>query len=149
MPDTQAQRDILIVEDSDDDFEATERALRRVANLPNMIRRCHDGLEAWEYLTGKPISNSPLPPTRPGLVLLDLNMPGLDGRKLLQRMREHPELRSIPVVIMTTSGESEDVEACYRSGANSYVHKSASWSEFSQEIRHLYEYWFQVALLPK
>lgn len=142
-------QDILIVEDNDDDFEATERALTRSKNLSNPIARCRDGSDAWAYLNGEGRYASPQPPRKPGLILLDLNMPGLDGRQLLARMKKSADLCQIPVVVMTTSVADEDVNACYRAGANTYVRKPISWSDFSEAVTRLNEYWFQIALLPK
>ena len=145
-PDAQ---DIIIVEDNDDDFEATERALKRNKNLSNPIIRCKDGLDAWHYLTGQGTYATRLRMGEPGLILLDLNMPGLDGRKLLAWMKADEELKKIPVVVMTTSTAKEDIESCYRAGANTYVRKPVSWPEFSEAVTRLLEYWFQIAILPK
>lgn len=149
MPERPAPQEILIVEDNNDDFEATERALVRNKNLSNPIVRCRDGLDAWAYLKGEGKYAPPDRPRKPGLMLLDLNMPGLDGRKLLKRMQDDPGLGGIPVVVMTTSTAPEDVLACYQAGANTYVPKPVSWPEFSEAVTRLHEYWFQIALLPK
>jgi len=147
MPDGAVFSDILVVEDNDDDFEATERALRRNERFANPIKRCRDGLEAWDYLLKNIEDSAPNVP-KPGLILLDLNMPGMDGRKLLGRLKNDEELCKIPVVIMTTSVEDEDVEACYRAGANTYIKKPLAWSEFTEAIDRLYDYWFHIAVLP-
>lgn len=149
LSDYAAVQDILIIEDNDDDFEATERALSKNTTLANPIQRCRDGLEAWAYLRGEePFSGLNLR-ALPGLILLDLNMPGLDGLKLLKRIKGQDDLKKIPVVVMTTSSEQEDVEGCYRAGANTYVQKPVSWTEFTEAMTRLQEYWFQFALLPK
>ena len=131
MPDTPVQS-ILIVEDNDDDFEATERALRRNSSLANPIERCLDGEEAWKRLNSNEDCS-------PGLILLDLNMPGMDGRQLLKLIKGDEALRSIPVVIMTTSAEEDDVESCYDMGANTYIRKPISWAEFAEAIARLRE----------
>ena len=149
MHDPNATRTILVVEDSDDDFEATERALSTGIGRLNPVVRCKDGLDAWDYLNQTGPYVSPNLPRRPGIVLLDLNMPGLDGRKLLARMKNDPKLCKIPVVIMTTSAEDHDVEACYRAGANTYVCKPVSWAEFAESVSRLHAYWFDIAILPK
>lgn len=149
MPDQPVNQTILVVEDNDDDFEATERALLRSTNLSNPIARCRDGLEAWSYLKRQGPYAQPDAAPRPGLILLDLNMPGLDGRKLLARIKEDPELNDVPVVVMTTSTAAEDIDACYRAGANTYVRKPVSWTEFADAIARLHDYWFQIALLPR
>ena len=148
MPFSRDYHDILVVEDNDDDFEATERALSSTGQLRNPVRRCRDGLEAWRYLKGDK-STDPLDRTQlPDLILLDLNMPGLDGRSFLKRMKGDDDLRPIPVVIMTTSNDSVDVRACYDAGANTYVCKPVSWSEFNKAIARLRDYWFGLAVLP-
>ena len=105
---------ILVVEDSEDDFEATMRAFRRT-NLKNPVRHAASGTEALAILReGK---------ERPGLILLDLNMPGLDGRRILAIVKSDPQLRKIPVVVLTTSSDDRDVEECYVLGANTYIQK--------------------------
>lgn len=149
MPSHTTPQEILIIEDNDDDFEATQRALTRNKNLSNPVVRCFDGLDAWAYLQAEGKYSPPNHPNCPGLILLDLNMPGLDGRKLLARIKRDPDLNQIPVVIMTTSSETEDVDACYRAGANTYVPKPVCWPEFSEAITRLHEFWFEIALLPK
>ena len=105
---------ILVVEDSADDFDATQRAFART-NLRNPIRHALSGQEALDYLKGQN--------ARPGIILLDLNMPGLDGRRTLELIKQNPELRKIPVVILTTSSDERDVKACYDLGANTYIQK--------------------------
>ncbi len=148
MPFSRDYHDILVIEDNDDDFEATERALSKADNVRQPVRRCRDGLEAWQYLQGE-MATDPRDRSRlPGLILLDLNMPGLDGRKFLARMKQDEALRPIPVVVMTTSNDSVDVRSCYDAGANTYVCKPVSWSEFNKAITRLREYWFDLAVLP-
>ena len=131
---------ILLVEDSEDDYEATIRAFKK-ANLHNPVTWCKSGREALDRLKSNP--------DRPGLILLDLNMPGLDGRKTLQLIKENTALRQIPVIILTTSSDERDVEACYQMGANTYVQKPVSFDGLIEAIRRLKEYWFEIALLPK
>jgi two-component system response regulator len=132
---------ILIVEDSPDDFEATKRAFSK-ANLRNRIHRAESGEEALSYLRNE--SNP-----RPGIILLDLNMPGLDGRKTLEIIKQTRSLQSIPVVILTTSNDERDVEACYNLGANTYIQKPVDFDGLIAAIRRLKEYWFEIAILPK
>lgn len=132
---------ILVVEDSEDDFEVTVRAFNKT-NLRNPIHRCESGQEALEYLRNE---NNPYP----GIILLDLNMPGLDGRKTLELIKENERLRRIPVVILTTSDDERDVEACYRLGANTYVLKPVNLDGLIEAIQRLKEYWFEIAVLPR
>jgi len=132
---------ILIVEDSPDDFEATKRAFTK-ANLRNRIHRAESGEEALSFLRDE--ANP-----RPGIILLDLNMPGLDGRKTLEIIKQTRALQSIPVVILTTSNDERDVEACYKLGANTYIQKPVDFDGLIAAIRRLKEYWFEIAILPK
>jgi two-component system response regulator len=131
---------ILIVEDSADDFEAAKRAFAK-ANLHNPINHARSGEEALAYLRNNK--------RRPGIVLLDLNMPGLDGRKTLKAIKQDPELRTIPVVILTTSDDERDVASCYDMGANTYIQKPVDFDGLISAIKQLKEYWFEIAVLPK
>jgi two-component system response regulator len=138
MPQRETQP-ILIVEDSEDDFEATIRAFKR-ANLKNPVQWAPSGQEALDMLATMP--------TRPGLILLDLNMPGLDGRKTLEMIKSNPQWRKIPVVILTTSDDERDIEGCYALGANTYVQKPVDLDGLFAAIQRLKEYWFEIAILP-
>jgi CheY-like chemotaxis protein len=132
---------ILVVDDSTDDFEATKRAFGK-ANLHNPIKHARSGEVALAYLRSEDA-------TRPGLILLDLNMPGLDGRKTLEIIKRTPNLKKIPVVILTTSDDERDVKACYELGANTYVQKPVDFDGLIAAVQRLKEYWFEIALLPK
>ncbi len=132
---------ILIIEDSEDDYEATKRAFA-ATNLRNPIVRASSGESAIMYL--RESTN-----VQPGIILLDLNMPGLDGRKTLEIIKQSKELRQIPVVILTTSDDERDVKACYELGANTYVQKPVDFDGLITAIKQLKEYWFEIALLPK
>ena len=140
---------ILIVEDSDDDYEATVRALNSNDNLRNPIYRCESADEALDFLflRGEFQDRSKYP--RPGIVLLDLNMPGRDGRVVLEEMKADPKLKEIPVVVLTTSSDERDIHDCYAMGANTYVTKPVSLARFMDSVRRLKEFWFEVAILPK
>jgi two-component system response regulator len=144
----QPHQPILLVEDSAEDVEATMRALRK-AGLANPIHHCHDGDEALDYLKrrGKYAGSAKVP--RPGVVLLDLNLPGTDGREVLAEAKGDPELRRIPVIILTTSSDERDIQRCYEAGANSYVKKPVDLEGFLQAIQRLSDYWFEVVILPK
>lgn len=138
---------ILIVEDSDDDYFATERAFQKT-NLLNPIKRCSTGDQALDYLYQRSEFNSGSAP-RPSLVLLDLNLPGTDGRAVLRVIKADPELRQIPVVVLTTSDAEADINRCYDAGANTYVKKPVDLTGFVEAIARLKEYWLGVAVLPK
>lgn len=136
--------EILVVEDNDDDFEATFRALCCAGADPGQLYRRRDGAEAWQDLVGRAEGKAPLP----ALILLDLNTPGMDGRMLLERLCRDPGLRRIPLVVLTTSDNEVDIETCYRNGANTYLRKTSSWTEFAEAMRVLMAYWFKHARLP-
>lgn len=140
-PTLTASQPILVVDDNEDDFYATRRALDK-ANLRNTVIRAASGDEALALLrstTG----------ARPGMVLLDLNMPGLDGRKTLEAIKHDPVLKSIPVIILTTSTDERDIGKCYELGANTYIHKPVDIDGLIAAMQRLKNYWFEIALLPR
>lgn len=139
---------ILLVEDSPEDVEATVRALRK-AGLANPIHHCLDGDEALDYLRRRGKFSDPATAPRPGVVLLDLNLPGTDGREVLTEAKSDPELKSIPVIVLTTSADDRDISRCYEAGANSYIKKPVDIEGFMQAIRRLTDYWFEVVILPR
>lgn len=131
---------ILLVEDNPDDEELTLLALRG-SNILNEIVVTHDGVEALDYLfgTGKYAGRDVR--RVPQVILLDLKLPKLDGLEVLRRLRADPRTALIPVVILTSSSEEEDIIASYRSGANSYVRKPVEFHRFSDAARQLGLYW--------
>lgn len=139
---------MLIVEDNDDDYFATMRAFGK-ANLANPVRRCTNGDQALDYLFQRGEFSAPDAAPRPGIILLDLNLPGVDGREVLRTIKENRELRKIPVVVLTTSHSELDIEECYAAGANSYVQKPVNFEGFILAIARLSDYWLNVAILPK
>jgi CheY-like chemotaxis protein len=144
VPDSPNQP-ILLVEDSPEDFETAERAFRR-SGLKNPIIRCADGDEALELLFRRGrFADAP----RPGVVLLDLNLPGTDGREVLAEIKAAPQLKHIPVIVLTTSSDDRDVQACYQAGASSYIQKPVDLEGFMRAIERLNDYWFEVVILPK
>ncbi|WP_417320276.1 response regulator [Emcibacter sp.] len=137
---------ILVIEDSKDDFEAILYALKQDGNLKNPIHRCDDGFEALTYLQECTEKDS----TRlPCLILLDLNMPGRDGRHILKDIKSDANLNHIPTVILTTSEDQKDIGQCYRNGASVYIQKPSSIFDFIEIIKPLKEYLFELALHPK
>ncbi len=147
MPEMLSQP-ILLVEDSPEDYETTERAFRR-SGLKNPIYRCADGDEALDFLYRRGRFSDPATAPRPGVILLDLNLPGTDGREVLSEIKNDPSLKQIPVIVLTTSKDDRDVEVCYRCGANSYVQKPVDLDGFMKAIERLNGYWFEVVILPK
>lgn len=131
---------ILLVEDNQDDYEATMRSLKK-NHLINPVHWCKNGQEALDYLQNKKME-------KPRLILLDLNMPGIDGRQVLQKIKNDPTLRCIPVVILTTSTDNKDVEQCYCIGASTYIQKPVSFDGLTEAVRTMKDYWFGVAILP-
>ncbi|HEX4964322.1 MAG TPA: response regulator [Thermoanaerobaculia bacterium] len=139
---------ILLVEDSPEDYETTERAFRK-SGLKNPIYRCADGDEALDFLHRRGRFSNPQTSPRPGVILLDLNLPGTDGREVLSEIKTDPQLQQIPVIVLTTSADDRDVEVCYRCGANSYVQKPVNLEGFMKAIERLNDYWFEVVILPR
>lgn len=139
---------VLIVEDSDDDFFATARAFKK-ANLLNPVQRCTNGDQALDYLYQRGEFASPASAPRPGFVLLDLNLPGTDGREVLRVTKSDPLLRQIPILVMTTSDAEQDIARCYDAGANTYIKKPVDLSGFVESVSRLKEFWLGVAVLPK
>jgi CheY-like chemotaxis protein len=139
---------ILIVEDSDDDYMATVRAFKK-ANLMNPVQRCTNGDQAIDYLLQRGEFSGPDKAPRPNIILLDLNLPGTDGKEVLRRIKSDPVLQKIPVVVLTTSNAEKDIEQCYAAGANSYVQKPVDLVGFIQSVARLSDYWFNVSILPK
>lgn len=148
MPNTLSSQPILLVEDSPEDFEATQRAFRK-SGLKNPLVRCEDGDQALDYLYRRGEYADPARSPRPGVVLLDLNLPGTDGRQVLSEIKGDERLRDIPVVVLTTSADERDITACYRAGANSYIQKPVDIDGFMKAIERLNGYWFEVVILPK
>jgi CheY-like chemotaxis protein len=138
---------ILMADDDPDDRLLTADALKE-ARLINDIRFVVNGEEVLEYLRheGKFASVTDYP--RPGLILLDLNMPRKDGRAVLQELKKDPELRSIPVVVLTTSKDDEDVYRSYDLGVNSYIVKPVTFEALVDILQTLEKYWFEIVELP-
>lgn len=137
---------LLVDDDSDDRFMAKDAF--KEARLLNDLRFVENGEELIDYLhhRGKyaDVKNSP----RPGLILLDLNMPGKDGREALTEIKADPDLRRIPVVIVTTSKAEEDVVRTYELGSNSYITKPVSFEGLVAIIKTMANYWLEIVQLP-
>lgn len=140
---------ILIAEDSDDDFEITVHALKKSGNLNNPIVRVEDGSALLDYLFKKGDYENYPNWKLPCIVLLDLNMPGIDGRTALKEIKESDKHKNIPIVVLTTSNDPQDIEACYQAGANSYIQKPVDLEGFIMAVKQLKEYWFEISILPK
>jgi CheY-like chemotaxis protein len=137
-----------MADDDEDDRMMTQEALNE-ARLANEIRYVVDGEELMDYLyhRGKYAGGENAP--RPGLILLDLNMPRKDGREALKEIKAHPNLRQIPVVVLTTSKAEEDIYRSYDLGVNSFITKPVSFDGLVFVITTLAHYWFQIVQLPQ
>ena len=130
---------ILLVEDNPDDEELTRMALER-SNIANDLVVAHDGVEALDYLFGNESNQGNLPPL-PTVILLDLKLPRIDGLEVLRRIRKEERTRRIPVVVLTSSNEEQDVLNSYGLGANSYIRKPVEFDKFFDATRQLGMYW--------
>lgn len=137
---------ILMADDDSDDRMLTRDALEE-SRLSNDLRFVEDGQELMDYLHRRGAYALEEPP-RPGLILLDLNMPRKDGRQALQEIKADPELRRIPVVVLTTSKAEEDILRTYDLGANSFITKPVTFERLVEIVRALGQYWFSVVELP-
>ncbi len=133
---------ILLVEDNDGHAKLIERNLRKV-NLLNPIVRARDGVEALEYLQGE--AGEPITPPR--LVLLDINMPRMDGFEVLRRIKSREDLRKTPVIMLTSTDSQEEIDRCYQSGANGYVSKPVNISTLGEKLLRLGLY-LEIVELP-
>jgi CheY-like chemotaxis protein len=138
---------ILLAEDDPGDQELTRRALEQ-SRIRNELYIVEDGEEALDYLLRRGKYEDPISSPKPDLMLLDLNMPKMDGKQLLEQMRADPNLRRIPVVALTTSKQENDIIRTYDLGANSYIVKPVDMDQFVNAIKVLKDYWFQIVVLP-
>ena len=138
---------ILIVEDNPDDEEMTLKSLHQ-AGLANDVQVVRDGVEALDFLFGTGGFAGRDTTRMPTVVLLDLKLPKLNGIDVLKRMRQQDATRNIPVVILTSSSEDEDMAKSYNSGANSYVRKPVIFSDFANVVSQLGLYWMLLNQVP-
>jgi len=137
--------EILLVEDSEDDIELTTEALA-VSKMQVSLQVVKDGLEAVRYLRREGAYRDT---RRPDLILLDLNLPRMDGREVLTEIKQDPDLRTSPVVVLTTSHDEADIHRAYSSHANCYVTKPVNFDQFTKIVRSIEDFWFTVVRLPK
>lgn len=148
MQDQYQSRNVLVVEDSDEDFATLIRVIDRVSTLKITIHRCIDGDDALDFLNleGKYSSIEVRP--SPNLIILDLNLPGTDGREVLAAIKHAENLKTIPVVVLSTSSNPKDIAACYRAGVNSYMLKPMKLDHLTDSVRIMLDYWFKATILP-
>ncbi len=143
-----AVQPILVIEDSDEDYEATVRAFRKL-QVDHRLIRCVDGDDALNFLYTQNAQNNPERLSRPAIIILDLNLPDIDGREVLRQIKTDTNLKDIPVIILTTSSNPLDIQSCYQDGANAYIQKPLNLQNFYHMIDILYTYWFKVTKLPE
>jgi two-component system, chemotaxis family, response regulator Rcp1 len=136
--------EILLVEDSPSDANLTIREFSK-AKIANNLHWIEDGETAMEYLHQQgEFTNAP----RPDLILLDLNLPGMDGREVLKEVKSDTDLKRIPIVILTTSNDEQDVLRSYNLNANCYVTKPIDIEQFIQVVQLIKDFWLAAVLLP-
>lgn len=135
---------ILLVEDNPGDAELTRDSFE-LSSQPPAVQVVADGAEALRFLLRKPPFSTVMPPD---MVLLDLNLPKINGRQVLAELRQHDELRHIPVVVLTSSDAAGDIVDCYKLGANCYLQKPVDLDAFQAMLRSLESFWFDTVKLP-
>ena len=138
---------ILLVDDDDEDLLMTQEALRE-SRLGNDLRTAHDGEELMDYLLRRGQYVDPSESPTPGLILLDLNMPKKDGREALAEIKGHPDLRKIPVIVLTTSKAEEDIFRTYDLGVSSFITKPVTFAGLVEAMKVLTQYWLEIVELP-
>lgn len=140
---------ILVVEDQDADFEAVARGLRRL-NIQNNLVRCADADEALDFLFARGnYANHPQRSHLPDMILLDLTLHDTDGREVLAMIKQDDYLKTIPVIVWTASMDPQDVDACYRLGANGLVRKTFDFAEVNSTLERFVRFWVETATLPQ
>jgi len=137
--------EILLVEDSPSDAQLAIEALQ-AAKIANRLSHVEDGVEALQFVRRQgPYRDAP----RPDLILLDLNLPRKDGREVLEELKQDPDLKTIPVVVLTTSRSEQDVLRSYKLHANCYISKPVDFTQFMEVVRSIEHFWLTVVTLPK
>jgi CheY-like chemotaxis protein len=145
LPRATTRRHVLLVEDDPADAHLVRLAIEETADYVT-VHHVLDGLEAFEFLKRSQPRFADTP--RPDLILLDLNMPRMDGREFLAELHKLPDLLEIPVVVLTTSDVERDVLSSYQLGASGYLVKPVDLDDFTQSMRRLQDYWFSLTRLP-
>lgn len=139
---------ILLVEDNPDDAALTLRALEKNDISADRVKIAQNGVEAVDYLFGTGQYQGRDASDQPDLILLDLKMPKMDGIEVLRRLRQDDRTRLLPVVVLTSSDEKEDIVRIYNLGANSYIRKPVDFDEFTEAVRQLAVYWLRLNMVP-
>jgi CheY-like chemotaxis protein len=138
---------ILLVDDDEEDLQMTQEALRE-SRCGNDLRTTRDGEDMMDYLLRRGRYAEPSAAPTPGLILLDLNMPRMDGREALAEIKASPDLRQIPVIVLTTSKAEEDIFRSYDLGVNSFITKPVTFAGLVEAMKILSRYWFEIVELP-
>jgi CheY-like chemotaxis protein len=138
---------ILLVDDDEEDLLMTQEALQE-SRLGNDLRMARDGEELMDYLLRRGRFADPSDSPTPGLILLDLNMPRKDGREALAEIKGNPDLRNIPVIVLTTSKAEEDIFRTYDLGVSSFITKPVTFAGLVEAMSVLSQYWFEIVELP-
>lgn len=144
---TKLYEPLLVAEDSDEDFVALERLMQRM-QVQNPIYRCPDGDSVLDFLYNEADSSNLEELLRPSVILLDLNLPGTDGRDILEHLKQDQSLKEIPIVVFTTSANPKDIEFCYEKGANGYLIKPMDSRELQKTVQAFVNYWLEVNIPP-
>ena len=140
-------KSLLVIEDSDEDFAALVRMIKKV-KISNPVYRCEDGESALDFLYHEGEYLNEIDSPRPSLIVLDLNLPGTDGREVLAAVKQDQNLKTIPVVIFSTSSNPKDVDVCYEYGVSGYIVKPMNLQRLNQVVNTFLEYWFKAVELP-
>lgn len=140
--------ELLLIEDNPSDVELTLHVLRK-HNLANRIKVLCDGAEALEFLFGADGESNFDSANAPRLIVLDLKLPKVNGLEVLERLKTNPQTRRIPVVVLTSSREDQDLSSCYELGVNSYLVKPVDFEQFAETVRQLGRYWLSLNERPR
>ena len=138
---------ILMADDDEDDILLTRKALQK-GKLLNPLHTVRDGEELLDYLLRRGDYTEEAQAPRPGVILLDLNMPRKDGREALKEIKTHADLKDIPIVVFTTSKAEEDIYRSYKLGVNSFITKPVTFENLIEVMQMLGKYWFEIVTLP-
>ncbi|BAY24852.1 response regulator receiver protein [Calothrix sp. NIES-2100] len=144
---TRLHEPLLVVEDSNEDFRMLQRLMRRMA-VQNPIYRCTNGDEVLDWLYKQSSNENSSAGLRPSVILLDLNLPGIDGRDILERLKQDITFKEIPIVVFTTSSNPRDIEYCYQKGANGYLVKPMDAQGLRKTIQAFVDYWLEANTPP-
>lgn len=142
-----SNRPILAIEDSNEDFETFTRIVKSLG-FTGSIYRAYDGDDALDFLYHEGEYEDEALAPRPVLIVIDLNLPGTDGREVIEKIKRNEDLKKIPIVVFTTSSSTKDIDTCYRYGANSYTIKPIGTEALTKTIRSILDYWFNTVILP-